>query len=67
MERLRLVVAQIKALEAARLKRLESSPQEKPHVMVLLLAQVVGVGIETADMLVWEVLSRQLRDRRAAA
>lgn len=35
--------------------------------MVILLARVVGVGIETADMLVREVLSRQLRDRRAVA
>ncbi len=52
MERLRLVVTQITAIEAARLKRLERSPQEKPHAMVLLLARVVGVGIETADMLV---------------
>jgi transposase len=35
--------------------------------MVLLLARVMGVGIETADMLVQEVLSRNLRDRRAVA
>ena len=35
--------------------------------MVLLLARVMGVGIETADMLVHEVLSRPLRDRRAVA
>jgi transposase len=35
--------------------------------MVRLLARVVGVGIETADMLVHEVLSRDLRDRRAVA
>jgi len=35
--------------------------------MVLLLARVVGVGIETADMLVHEVLSRRMRDRRAIA
>jgi transposase len=60
-------VAQIKAIEAARLKRLEQSPQEEPHAKVVLLARVVGVGIETADMLVREVLSRQLRDRRAVA
>ncbi len=64
MERLRLVVTQIKAIEAARLKRLERSPQEKPHAMVLLLARV---GIETADMLVREILSRHLRDRRSVA
>src|SRR5438094_8277507 len=35
--------------------------------MVRLLARVVGVGIETADMLVHEVLSRPMRDRRAVA
>src|SRR6267154_2280749 len=31
------------------------------------LARVVGVGIETADMLVNEVLSRPMRDRKAVA
>jgi len=67
MQRLHLVVAQIKAVEAARLERLERSPEDKPHAMILLLARVIGVGIETADMLVREVLSRQLRDRRAVA
>jgi transposase len=35
--------------------------------MVRLLASIVGVGIETADMLVQEVLSRNTRDRRAVA
>jgi hypothetical protein len=30
--------------------------------MVRLLARVIGVGIETADMLVQEVLSRNMRD-----
>src|SRR5436189_3092512 len=33
--------------------------------MVRLLARVIGVGIETADMLVHEVLSRNMHDRRA--
>jgi transposase len=33
----------------------------------LVLARVIGVGVETADMLVQEVLSRNLRDRRAVA
>ncbi len=67
LERLHLVVAQIKALEAARLKRLATSPEDKPHAMVLLLARVRGIGIETADMLVREILSRHLRDRRSVA
>ena len=35
--------------------------------MVLLLMRVIGIGIDTADMLVKEVLSRNLRDRRAVA
>ena len=35
--------------------------------MVRLLARVIGVGIETADMLVHEILSRNLRDQRAVA
>jgi transposase len=29
--------------------------------MVRLLARVIGIGIETADMLVREILSRKLR------
>jgi transposase len=35
--------------------------------MVRLIARVLGVGIETADMLVNEILSRHLRDRKAIA
>ena len=35
--------------------------------MVRLLARIMGIGIETADMLVHEVLARTLRDRRAVA
>ena len=35
--------------------------------MVRLLARVIGMGIETADLLVNEVFSRQLRDRKAVA
>ena len=44
-----------------------SSSRRGQTAMVRLLARVVGVGIETADMLVHEVLSRDLRDRRAVA
>ncbi len=35
--------------------------------MVRLIARIIGIGVETADMLVHEILSRQLRDRRAVA
>jgi transposase len=67
MERRRLVRDQIRQIEAARLERLEDAPCAGPHAMVRLLARVIGVGIETADMLVHEVLSRNMRDRRAVA
>ena len=67
MARLRFVMDQIKEVEEARAQRLEQAPQEKSHAMVRLIARVIGVGIETADMLVHEILSLQLRDRRAVA
>ena len=67
MARLRLVSDQIKEIEDTRRERLEQQPEEGPHAMVRLLARVIGVGIETADLLVHEVLARQLRDRKAVA
>ena len=81
MARLRLVAEQIKQVEEARLARLEQQPaagqqqpaagQQQPAAgqtaMVQLLVRVVGVGTETADMLAHEILSRDLRDRRAVA
>src|ERR1700726_4730120 len=67
LARLHFVEGQIREIETARLERLEQAPTEKSHAMVRLLARVIGVGIETADMLVREILSRNLRDRRAVA
>src|SRR6266513_1081268 len=67
MARLGFVVSHIREIEEARQKRLEQQPESGPHAMVRLLARIVGVGVETADMLVHEVLSRPMRDRRAAA
>ena len=66
MTRLRLVTEQISQVEEARLEQLERQPAGQTAT-VRLLARVVGVGIETADMLAHEVLSRGLRDRRAVA
>jgi transposase len=65
--RLRLINDQIAEIEAVRFDRLRQQPDEARHPMILLLARVIGIGIETADMLVQEVLSRKLRDRRAVA
>lgn len=67
LARLAVVREQIEAIERDRLTRLQQAPQSRSNAMVVLLARVVGVGVETADMLVQEVLSRPLRDRRAVA
>ncbi len=67
LARLAVVREQIEAIERDRLARLQQAPQSRSNAMVVLLARVVGVGLETADMLVQEVLSRPLRDRRAVA
>jgi transposase len=69
MARLRLVREQLKEIEHQRMRKLAAAAPLKhgPHAMVRLLAQVVGLGVETADMLVNEILSRQLRDERAVA
>ena len=67
MERPQLVNNQIRQIEEERLERIEQAPCDRPNVMVRLLARVMGIGIETADMLVHEVLSRNMRDRRAVA
>jgi transposase len=67
--RLRVVGNQIKEIEQQRLQRIEqAAPSQKgSNAMVRLLARVIGIGVETADMLVNEILSRQLRDRKAIA
>jgi transposase len=67
LTRLSLINDQIGEIEATRIARLRQQPDEARHPMILLLARVVGIGVETADMLVQEVLSRNLRDRRAVA
>jgi transposase len=67
MVRLALVAGQIKEIEAARLGELEKPTGQSSRAMVRTLTRITGIGIETADMLVHEILSRDLRDRRAVA
>ena len=67
MGRLQIVKRQIKEIEKTRAQRLSKEPSEQRDAMVRQLGRVVGVGIETADMLVQEVFSREIRDRRALA
>jgi transposase len=67
LARLQLIRGQIREIERARLERLKRAPHQGTHPMMRMLARIMGIGIETADMLVHEVLSRKLRDQRAVA
>jgi len=66
-ERLQQIRGQIATIEAAQGQRLKAAPEEGLHPMIRLLAQLRGVGVATAELLVREALSRDLRDRRAVA
>jgi transposase len=63
--RLQLLRNQILEIEKERQEHLRRAPKQGTHAMLLLLAKVLGIGLETADMLVHEVLWRNLRDERA--
>lgn len=67
MARLSFVKQQIGEIETARLERLQQTPEDGRHAMVHQLTRVIGVGVETADMLVHEIFCRDLRDRKAIA
>jgi transposase len=69
MARLRLVEEQIAEIQRERLARLKAADPQRRQAdgMVHMLSRVVGIGIETADMLVQEILVRDLPDRRAVA
>ena len=65
LDRRAFICDQIRRIEQERIEHLERAPNTGPNVMVRLLARVIGIGIETADLLVHEVLLRSMRDRRA--
>jgi transposase len=67
MERLRVTKEHIKVIEQTRLQRLQRDPADKFNAMVFLLVRIIGLGVETAEQLVREILSRNLRDRKAVA
>jgi len=65
MERRSFICEQIRKIEEERIEHLKQAPNTGANVMVRLLARVIGIGIETADLLVHEMLLRSMRDRRA--
>ena len=66
LKRRSLLSEQTTAIERSAAQAVERDPTGS-NALILLLAQIKGVGLETAQMLVHEVLSRNLRDRRAVA
>jgi transposase len=67
LARLALVQAQIRQIETDRRQRLSEAPDTPAHRMTAQLAQLHGLGADTAELLVNEVFGRRLRDRRAVA
>lgn len=69
LARLRLVEEQIAHIERERANRLAACDLRlhPAEATVQMLSRVVGIGVETADMLVREILMRDLRNRRAVA
>ena len=63
----RLLSDQLNALEAARDQVVALENPDREERMIQLLAFIYGLGIETATVLVREVLCRPFKDRRAIA
>ena len=67
MARLRFIESQIAEIEHERETRLEQALDGTATETTRSLSRVVGIGLETADMLTHEIMLRDLRDRRAVA
>lgn len=67
LERLQLLKRQIADIEHRFAQKHMSNPGKGANAMLQLLAKIRGIGLETANLLVYEILSRNLRDRRAVA
>jgi transposase len=67
MARHRLASAQLREIEAERDRVLTVARPDREERMIQLLTQIVGLGTETATLLVREMFCRPFRDRRAIA
>jgi transposase len=67
MARHRLVSEQLREIEAERDRVATAAHPDRAERMIQHLAQIVGLGLETATLLVRERLCRPFRDRRAVA
>ena len=67
MARHRLASEQLRQIEAERDRVLTVARPDREERMIQLLVRIVGLGVETATLLVREALCRSFRDRRAIA
>ncbi|NJM91447.1 MAG: IS110 family transposase [Rhodospirillaceae bacterium] len=67
MVRHRLVSDQLRGLEAARDRVMAVAEPDEAERMIQILIRIVGLGTETATLLVRELFCRSFRDRRALA
>jgi len=67
MARHRLASEQLREIEAERDQVLVVARPDRAERMIQLLVRIVGLGVETATVLVREMLCRRFRDRRAVA
>ena len=67
MARHRLLAEQLQEIEAERDRVATATHPDRAERMIRHLAQIVGLGLETATVLVREMLCRPFRDRRAVA
>ena len=67
MDRFRVIKEQVKAIEQTRLQRMQRNPADRMNAMVFLLVRIIGMGVETAEQLVREMLFRNFHDRKAVA
>src|SRR5262249_56662993 len=65
LARLLFVSDQIKEIEKTRLARLRTAPKSGPGAMVRILANVLGNGVEEADMVRHVVVFGKMRHQRA--
>lgn len=67
MDRHRLLSEQMKQIEEARQQVVTVPDPDRLEAMIQMLVRIVGLGVETATVLVHEVFSRRFRDRKALA
>jgi transposase len=67
MARHRVLSDQLREIEAERDQVVTAAAPDRAERMIQLLAHLVGLGVETATLLVREMFCRSFRDRRALA